>query len=63
MRIALPGRPRGEPGEDRALTLLQDAVVRYADQPIAVVVAETFEQARHAAGLVRVALRSARATT
>ncbi len=56
----LPGRPRGEPGEDRALTLLQDAVVRYAGQPIAVVVAETFEQACHAAGLVRARYLGAR---
>ena len=40
---------RRAPDEDRALTLLQDAVVRYAGQPIAVVVAETFEQACHAA--------------
>ena len=32
----------------------QDNVVRYANQPIGVVVAETFEQAEEAAHLVRV---------
>jgi len=38
----------------RVLQLLQDPAVRYANQPIAVVVAETFEAAREAAGLVLV---------
>jgi CO/xanthine dehydrogenase Mo-binding subunit len=38
--------------QDRTLQVLQDDEVRYDGQPIAVVVAETIEQARHAAGLV-----------
>ena len=41
------------PGE-RALSLLQDATVRYNGEPIAVVVAESLEQARHGAELVTV---------
>ena len=45
-----PPRP-----SDRVLQLLQDDVVRYANQPVAVVVAETLEAAHEAAGLVRVA--------
>ena len=44
-----PGSPA-----NRALTLLQDNRVVYGNQPIAVVVAETFEIARDAAGLVKV---------
>jgi xanthine dehydrogenase YagR molybdenum-binding subunit len=38
--------------QDRLLQTLQDAEVRYDGQPIAVVVADTLEHARHAAGLV-----------
>ena len=38
---------------ERRLTLLQDDQVFYNNQPIAVVVAETIEQAQHAASLVR----------
>jgi xanthine dehydrogenase YagR molybdenum-binding subunit len=41
--------PKGSPFRP-----LQDAVVRYSGQPVALVVAETFEAARHAAGLVDV---------
>jgi len=47
----LPGAS-GDPGE-RVLQLLQDDRVLYNDQPIAVVVADTLENAQHAAGLVR----------
>jgi xanthine dehydrogenase YagR molybdenum-binding subunit len=36
----------------RVLQLLQDDVIHYADQPIAVVVADTLERAQHAAALV-----------
>ena len=36
----------------RVLQLLQDDIVHYADQPIAVVVADTLERAQHAAALV-----------
>jgi xanthine dehydrogenase YagR molybdenum-binding subunit len=37
---------------DRVLQLLQDDKILYADQPIAVVVADTLERAQHAAALV-----------
>lgn len=40
--------------EDRELAVLQDAEVAFRGQVVAVVVAETSEVARHAAGLVRV---------
>ncbi|HEY2497109.1 MAG TPA: xanthine dehydrogenase family protein molybdopterin-binding subunit [Candidatus Angelobacter sp.] len=42
------------PGAERRITVLQDANVYYQNQPVAVVVAETLEQAQHAAQLVRV---------
>ena len=38
----------------RVLSLLQDGAVHYNNQPIAVVVAETFEQAREAAARLRI---------
>ena len=46
----LPGadEPRKSP-QDRLLQFLQDDEIRYDGQPIAVVVAETLERARHAA--------------
>jgi len=49
----LPESARGSnpPGE-RALSLLQDAAVRYNGEPVAVVVAESLEQARAAALLL-----------
>ena len=43
------GRP-----QDRKLALLQDDLVLYNNQPIGVVVADTLEQARYAADLVKV---------
>ncbi|HTQ79381.1 MAG TPA: xanthine dehydrogenase family protein molybdopterin-binding subunit [Thermoanaerobaculia bacterium] len=45
----------GEPGEDRLP--LADAVIHYAGQHVALVVAETLEEAQHAAGLVAVQYR------
>jgi xanthine dehydrogenase YagR molybdenum-binding subunit len=45
-----PANPKN-PG-DRLLQLLQDNKIWYADQPIAVVVADTLEHAQHAASLV-----------
>jgi xanthine dehydrogenase YagR molybdenum-binding subunit len=41
-------------GTDRNLALLQDRLVRHDRQPVAVVVADTFERATDAASLVRV---------
>ncbi|HEX3549102.1 MAG TPA: xanthine dehydrogenase family protein molybdopterin-binding subunit [Candidatus Elarobacter sp.] len=49
--------PRVDPGKggnDRILMLLQDDVVRYDRQPVAVVIADTFERAVDAAAMVRV---------
>ena len=43
-----------QPPARRTLTILQDANVSYNGQPIAVVVASSFEQARHAASLLRI---------
>lgn len=39
--------------QEKVLQLLQDDRILYADQPIAVVVADTLERAQHAAALVR----------
>jgi len=44
----------GGPSTNRVLTLLQDDVVRYANQPIGVVVALSLENAQQAASLVKV---------
>jgi xanthine dehydrogenase YagR molybdenum-binding subunit len=44
---------------DRYLMLLQDDQIRYDRQPVAVVVAESFEAAKYAASLVRVDYRTA----
>jgi xanthine dehydrogenase YagR molybdenum-binding subunit len=49
------GKAALNPPAGRALSLLQDREVRYNGEPIAVVVAETFEQATHAASLVQAA--------
>ncbi|MET4107504.1 xanthine dehydrogenase family protein molybdopterin-binding subunit [Hymenobacter sp. UYP22] len=45
---------RGEGGITETRQPLQNATVEYAGQPLAVVVADTLERARHAASLVRV---------
>jgi xanthine dehydrogenase YagR molybdenum-binding subunit len=50
----LPGATMKANPFDRLLQVLQDDQVLYADQPLAVVVAETLEEAQHAASLVRV---------
>ena len=52
-----------DPQTGKALNPLQDEVVFYNGQPIAVVVAETFEQATHAATLVKVSHREDAAVT
>ena len=54
MRLPQGGRAAVKPPEGRVLSLLQDDQVAYAQQPVAVVVAETVEQADGAAALVRV---------
>lgn len=41
-------------GQSRVLRVLQDDIVRYDRQPVAVVVADTFERATHAAALLRI---------
>ncbi len=53
MRLPEGGRAGVNPPQGRVLTLLQDERVHYNGQPIAVVVADTFEHARDAAALVR----------
>ncbi|MFL5496010.1 MAG: xanthine dehydrogenase family protein molybdopterin-binding subunit [Gemmatimonadales bacterium] len=53
-------RPPVERPAGRVLTLLQDGTVHYNGQPIAVVVAETLEQATHAATLVQASYQSRR---
>jgi xanthine dehydrogenase YagR molybdenum-binding subunit len=52
---------RAAPGE--SFFPMQDTVVHYAGQPVALVVAETYEQAQYAASLVRVAYDPAPAIT
>ena len=46
--------PKPNPPASRHVNVLQDADVYYSNQPIGVVVAETLEQARYAASLVKV---------
>ena len=48
------GAQNANPPGERALSLLQDDEVRYNGEPVAVVVAETLEQARYAAGLLEI---------
>ncbi|HTJ26223.1 MAG TPA: xanthine dehydrogenase family protein molybdopterin-binding subunit [Candidatus Limnocylindria bacterium] len=55
--------PRGKGGGDRTLPVLQDDLVRYDRQPVALVVADTFERATDAASLVRVRYARGPATT
>jgi len=53
---ALPqkGRAAVNPPAGRVMTLFQDTTVRYNGEPVALVVAETYEQAAEAAGIVHV---------
>jgi len=53
--MKLPNGGKLAAPDGRVLSLLQDDQVAYGNQPIALVVAETFEQASGAAALVRVA--------
>src|SRR5438093_3065978 len=57
-RLPQAGRAGVNPPAGRELSLLQSREVRYNGEPIAVVVAETFEQATHAASLVRATYRA-----
>ena len=49
---------KGDGPVDRVLQLLQDDAVLYADQPIAVVVADTLERAQHAAAVITTRYRT-----
>ncbi|HEY0785019.1 MAG TPA: xanthine dehydrogenase family protein molybdopterin-binding subunit [Acidobacteriaceae bacterium] len=53
------GKAGVHPPAGRVLSLLQDNTVEYNNQPIAVVVAETLNQALHAASLVKVKYQAA----
>ena len=57
-RLPQQGRAAVNPPAGRVLSLLQDREVRYNGEPIALVVAETFEQATHAAALVKPSYRT-----
>ncbi|MDB4956853.1 MAG: yagR [Myxococcales bacterium] len=48
----LPGAHKKAVGQERILQFLQDDVILYSDQPIALVIADTIENAQYAAGLV-----------
>ena len=48
----LPGVAKLGKGNGRGVQVLQEDAVLYADQPVALVVADTLERARHAAALV-----------
>ncbi|MGD0678428.1 MAG: xanthine dehydrogenase family protein molybdopterin-binding subunit [Polyangiaceae bacterium] len=50
----LPGAAQKASPADRVLQILQDDRVLYADQPVALVVADTLERAQHAANLVTI---------
>jgi len=52
--MKLPGDVNPADGGDRVVQALQDDRVLYSNQPVAVAIADTFERALHAAGLVRV---------
>jgi len=52
--MKLPGGTKPSDQGDRVVQALQDDVIRYSNQPVALVVADTFERAFHAANLVKV---------
>ncbi|WP_322011266.1 xanthine dehydrogenase family protein molybdopterin-binding subunit [Paraburkholderia sp. J12] len=62
MRLPNGGRPPLSPPAGRHLTLLQDNVVRYSNEPVAVVVADTFEHATDAARHVSITYAASPAT-
>jgi len=57
-RLPEHGRAGVNPPAGRVLSLLQDREVRYNGEPIALVIAEAFEQATYAASLVRATYRT-----
>jgi len=57
--MKLPGDVNPADGGDRVVQALQDDRVLYSNQPVAVAIADTFERALHAAGLVRVRVEPA----
>jgi len=57
----VPGAAAKQQPNDRVIQALQDDVIWYSDQPIAVVVADTLERAQHAAALVTAEYDAARA--
>jgi len=59
-RLPQQGRAAIDPPAGRTLSLLQDDIVHYNGQPIAVVVADTFERAVDAAERVRVSYQTQR---
>ena len=62
MRLPNGGRPSLNPPAGRHLTLLQDNVVRYSNEPVAVVVADTLEHATDAARHIEIAYSATPAT-
>jgi xanthine dehydrogenase YagR molybdenum-binding subunit len=57
-RLPDRGRAAVNPPAGRVLSLLQDREIRYNGEPMAVVVADTFEQATYAAALLRISYRT-----
>src|SRR4051812_21283947 len=64
-KVSLPDGAKAlvDPPSGRPLMPFQDDVVRYHGQPIAVVIAETPEQARYAAALVKASYHQEKAVT
>jgi xanthine dehydrogenase YagR molybdenum-binding subunit len=58
-RLPNDGRPEVAPPAQRRLSLLQDDQVRYDNEPVAVVVADTLERAVDAVGALRIAYEPA----
>lgn len=61
MRLPNSGRSPLSPPAGRRLTLLQDDQVRYSNEPVAVVVADTLERATDAANALRIQYRASNA--
>jgi xanthine dehydrogenase YagR molybdenum-binding subunit len=59
MKLPKGGKAAVHPPAGRVLTILQDDVVHYNNQPIAVVVAETLNQALYAASLLQTRYKTA----